>query len=123
ATFYGGSQERKRRAGTENVHAAVGFAKAVEIVQREIEEKRKSYDRFREIFLTVLNEEGIQYKVNSHEEHYLKHILNISFAGMDVESFLVNLDMDGVYASSGSACTAGSIDPSHVLVAMFGKGA
>lgn len=123
ASFYGGSQERKRRAGTENVHAAVGFAKAVEIVQQEMNEKRQSYERFRKIFLDVLNQEGISYKVNSDQEHYLKHILNISFPGMDVESFLVNLDMDGVYASSGSACTAGSIDPSHVLVAMFGKGA
>jgi cysteine desulfurase len=51
----------------------------------------------------------------------LPHVLNISFTGTDVESFLVNLDMAGVYVSSGSACTAGSIDPSHVLVAMYGK--
>lgn len=123
ATLYGGSQERKRRAGTENVHAAVGFAKAVEIAQREMEERQQKYLRFREIFIDVLNREQIAYKVNGHEKHFLKHILNISFPGMDVESFLVNLDMDGVYASSGSACTAGSIDPSHVLVAMYGKGA
>lgn len=123
ATFYGGSQERKRRAGTENVHAAVGFAKAVEIAQREMETKRQTYLQFRKIFLEVLEQEQISYKVNGHEEYFLKHILNISFPGMDVESFLVNLDMDGVYASSGSACTAGSIDPSHVLVAMYGKGA
>ncbi|MFC5559944.1 cysteine desulfurase family protein [Ureibacillus thermophilus] len=123
ATFYGGSQERKRRAGTENVHAAIGFAKAVEIAQREMEKRRETYLRFREIFLDVLNKEDIAYKVNGHQEYFLKHILNISFPGMDVESFLVNLDMNGICASSGSACTAGSIDPSHVLVAMFGKGA
>lgn len=123
ATFYGGSQERKRRAGTENVHAAVGFAKAVEISQREMEKRQETYLQFRTIFLNVLNREQITYKVNGDHEYFLKHILNISFPGMDVESFLVNLDMDGVYASSGSACTAGSIDPSHVLVAMFGKGA
>ena len=53
----------------------------------------------------------------------MPHVLNISFEGMEVESFLVNLDMAGIYASSGSACTAGSIDPSHVLVAMFGQSA
>lgn len=123
ATFYGGSQERKRRAGTENVHAAVGFAKAVEISQQEMEKRQETYLQFRMIFLNVLNREQITYKVNGDHEYFLKHILNISFPGMDVESFLVNLDMDGVYASSGSACTAGSIDPSHVLVAMFGKGA
>ncbi|WP_096551319.1 cysteine desulfurase family protein [Ureibacillus thermosphaericus] len=123
ATFYGGSQERKRRAGTENVHAAVGFAKAVEISQQEMEKRQETYLQFRMIFLNVLNREQITYKVNGDHEYFLKHILNISFPGMDVESFLVNLDMDGVYASSGSACTAGSIDPSHVLFAMFGKGA
>ncbi|QCR32987.1 cysteine desulfurase family protein [Lysinibacillus sp. SGAir0095] len=120
ATFIGGSQEKKRRAGTENVPAAVGFAKAVEIAQNEMEKKRAQYLQFRDIFLNILDREEIDYKVNGSTEHSLSHVLNISFKGMDVESFLVNLDMSGVYASSGSACTAGSIDPSHVLVAMFG---
>ena len=122
ATFLGGSQEKKRRAGTENVPAAVGFAKAVEIAQSEMESKQAQYKQFRNIFLNVLDSEKIDYKVNGNAEHALPHVLNISFKGMEVESFLVNLDMSGVYASSGSACTAGSIDPSHVLVAMFGNG-
>lgn len=121
ATFLGGSQEKKRRAGTENVPAAVGFAKAVEISQQEIQSKQEKYRQFRRLFLQVLDNENIDYKVNGNEEHTLLHVLNISFKGMEVESFLVNLDMSGVYASSGSACTAGSIDPSHVLVAMFGS--
>ncbi len=121
ATFLGGSQEKKRRAGTENVPAAVGFAKAVEIAQNEMASKRAQYEQFRRIFLNVLDSENIVYTVNSNEEHSLPQVLNISFNGMEVESFLVNLDMSGVYASSGSACTAGSIDPSHVLVAMFGN--
>ncbi|RHW38642.1 cysteine desulfurase [Lysinibacillus yapensis] len=120
-TFFGGSQEKKRRAGTENVPAAVGFAKAVEIVQQQMDAKRQQYENFRKIFLEVLDRENIEYKVNGNEQYHLPHVLNISFKGMDVESFLVNLDMAGVYASSGSACTAGSIDPSHVLVAMFGN--
>ncbi|MFC7684575.1 cysteine desulfurase family protein [Ureibacillus sp. GCM10028918] len=120
ATFVGGSQEKKRRAGTENVPAAVGFAKAVEIAQNEMETKQAQYEQFRSIFVTVLDNEKIDYKINGNAEHTLPHVLNLSFKGMDVESFLVNLDMSGVYASSGSACTAGSIDPSHVLVAMFG---
>lgn len=123
ATTFGGSQEKKRRAGTENVHGAVGFAKAVEIAQRDLEQKQQKFLGLRDAFLRVLAEEGIPYKVNGNKEHALEHILNISFPGTDVESFLVNLDLDGVYASSGSACTAGSIDPSHVLVAMYGKGA
>ncbi|WP_421662401.1 cysteine desulfurase family protein [Lysinibacillus telephonicus] len=123
ATFFGGSQEKKRRAGTENVPAAVGFAKAVEISQQEIQLKQEKYRQFRRLFLQVLDNENIDYKVNGNESHTLQHVLNISFKGMDVESFLVNLDMSGVYASSGSACTAGSIDPSHVLVAIFGRDA
>ena len=121
ATFFGGSQEKKRRAGTENVPAAVGFAKAIEIAQNQMESKRAQYGKFRSIFLNVLESEKIDFKVNGNSEHSLPHVLNISFKGMEVESFLVNLDMSGVYASSGSACTAGSIDPSHVLVAMFGN--
>ncbi len=121
ATFLGGSQEKKRRAGTENVPAAVGFAKAVEISQQEIQSKQEKYRQFRRLFLQVLDNENVDYKVNSNGKHTLQHVLNISFKGMEVESFLVNLDMSGVYASSGSACTAGSIDPSHVLVSMFGR--
>lgn len=121
ATFLGGSQEKKRRAGTENVPATVGFAKAVEIAQQQIESKQEQYKHYRKLFLQVLDNEKIDYVVNGNKEHLLPHVLNISFKGMDVESFLVNLDMSGIYASSGSACTAGSIDPSHVLVAMFGR--
>ncbi|TSI03262.1 cysteine desulfurase family protein [Lysinibacillus sp. BW-2-10] len=121
ATFLGGSQEKKRRAGTENVPSAVGFAQAVTIAQNEMLSKQEFYKQFRKRFLEVLDEETIRYHVNGNEQHALPHVLNISFKGMDVESFLINLDMAGVYASSGSACTAGSIDPSHVLVAMFGK--
>lgn len=119
----GGEQERKRRAGTENVPAVVGFAETTKIAQASFEEKQQQFKNFREIFLGKLDQAGISYHVNGDEVHYLPHVLNISFTGMEVESFLVNLDMAGVAASSGSACTAGSIDPSHVLVAMYGKDA
>ncbi|BDH62397.1 cysteine desulfurase [Lysinibacillus sp. PLM2] len=122
-TSYGGSQEKKRRAGTENVPSAVGFAKAVEIAQQEIESKQAKFKQYRQLFIEELNKENISFEVNGNVENTLQHVLNISFKGMEVESFLVNLDMAGVYASSGSACTAGSIDPSHVLVAMFGRDA
>ncbi|KGR86388.1 cysteine desulfurase [Ureibacillus massiliensis 4400831 = CIP 108448 = CCUG 49529] len=122
-TSFGGSQEKKRRAGTENVPSAVGFAKAVEIAQQEIESKQAKFKQYRQLFIEELNKENISFEVNGNVENTLQHVLNISFKGMEVESFLVNLDMAGVYASSGSACTAGSIDPSHVLVAMFGRDA
>jgi cysteine desulfurase len=117
----GGSQEKKRRAGTENVASAIGFAKAVELAEQTREEKRAQYRAFKHALIERFMEAGIAFSVNGHVDEALPHVLNISFAGTDVESFLVNLDMAGVYVSSGSACTAGSIDPSHVLVAMFGE--
>jgi cysteine desulfurase len=71
----------------------------------------------------IFDENGIDYKVNAGDVEKLPHIINVSFPGTDIESLLVNLDMNGVCVSSGSACTAGSLDPSHVLSAMFGDGA
>ena len=71
--------------------------------------------------VSVFKNEDITFEVNGNLEYRLPHVLNISFTGMNIEPFLVNLDLAGIAVSSGSACTAGSIDPSHVLVAMFGK--
>lgn len=119
--LFGGEQERKRRAGTENVAAIAGFRKAVELSSREIDSKRTAYNEFRNIFINKLETSGISFHQNGLLENSLPHILNLSFPGTNVEAMLVNLDLAGVAASSGSACTAGSIDPSHVLVAMFGK--
>ncbi|WP_374719698.1 cysteine desulfurase family protein [Parageobacillus toebii] len=119
--FYGGEQERKRRAGTENVAGIVGFAKAVEIAQETMNHKQQEYRLMREAMLSIFAESGISYYVNGNQDHCLPHIVNVAFPGTNVESMLVNLDLAGIAASSGSACTAGSIDPSHVLVAMFGK--
>lgn len=120
---FGGSQEKKRRAGTENIPAAIGFATAAQNASELREGKRALYNRFKQIMLDVFSHEKLAFHVNGDLQNVLPHVLNISFANMEVESFLVNLDMAGIYASSGSACTAGTIDPSHVLVAMYGKGA
>jgi len=119
----GGAQERKRRAGTENVPAVIGFATAAQSASELREDKRTLYNRFKQIMLDVFTQEQLVFHVNGDTENVLPHVLNVSFAHMEVESFLVNLDMAGIYASSGSACTAGTIDPSHVLVAMYGQGA
>lgn len=119
----GGAQEKKRRAGTENIPAIIAFATAVQVADELREEKRSLYNHFKQIMLAVFSQEKLAFHVNGDEVYSLPHVLNISFAGMEVESFLVNLDMAGIYVSSGSACTAGSIDPSHVLVAMFGQSA
>lgn len=118
---FGGEQERKRRAGTENVPAIAGFAHAVAIAQRDMEANRLTYNRYKEIMTAVFDAQHIQYKVNADHTEKLPHILNVSFAGTDIESLLVNLDMAGIAVSSGSACTAGSLEPSHVLAAMFGS--
>lgn len=119
----GGSQEKKRRAGTENIASTIGFAKAVELALASREEKAAKYTKFKQLLIEQLKKENIDFKINGHETDVLPHVLNIMFNGTDVESFLINLDMAGVLVSSGSACTAGSIDPSHVLVAMFGQNA
>lgn len=119
---YGGEQERKRRAGTENVPGIVAFSDAVEIAQQSMDENTKKFNSFEKILITVFNEQGLKYHVNSEKVNRLPHIVNISFPGTDIESLLVNLDMAGVCVSSGSACSAGSLEPSHVLTAMHGEG-
>lgn len=118
---FGGEQERKRRAGTENVPAIAGFREAVNIALGEIEEKQRLYQEFKTIFIDTLKKNNISFDLNGLLDKSLPHVLNLSFPGTNVEAMLVNLDLAGVAVSSGSACTAGSIEPSHVLVAMFGK--
>jgi cysteine desulfurase len=119
--FYGGEQERKRRPGTENVAGIAGFKEAVLISQKEMHEKQNLYKNYKKLLTEKLSELGVDFSQNGSLENSLPHVLNLSFPGTDVEAMLVNLDLSGIAASSGSACTAGSIDPSHVLVAMFGK--
>lgn len=118
---HGGEQELKRRAGTENISSIAGFAVAVKIAQETMEEKQALYKKYKETFMDILTKNQVEFSLNSTIEKSLPHVLNISFPGTDVESLLVNLDIAGIAASSGSACTAGSIEPSHVLVAMYGK--
>lgn len=119
---HGGEQERKRRAGTENVAGIVGLAEAVKLSQASMEERRQQYESFREKMLEVFDHEGIAYQVNGSRLHHLPHILNVYFPGVGSEALLVNLDLAGIAASSGSACTAGSLEPSHVLRAIYGNG-
>ncbi|MEH7390965.1 cysteine desulfurase family protein [Bacillus sp. JJ1474] len=119
--LFGGEQERKRRAGTENVPSIAGFLEAVQISQQEMETKKEEYLKFKSAFMKKLLDQHIEFIQNGSLDFSLPHVLNLSFPGTNVEAMLVNLDLAGIGASSGSACTAGSIDPSHVLVAMFGK--
>ena len=120
--LFGGEQERKRRAGTENVAAIAGFKQAVELVMENREERNKTYGKYKELFIRQLEEENIEFMINGRDADTVSTIVNISFPGTNVEQVLTNLDLSGVAASSGSACTAGSVEPSHVLSAMFGEG-
>ncbi|WP_308634700.1 cysteine desulfurase family protein [Paenibacillus silvisoli] len=117
---YGGSQERKRRAGTENVAGIVGFAKAFELSVNSLAERKPFLEQLRYTWIERMREivgaEGIV--VNGHPSNYAPHILNMSFIGVGTESMLMNLDLAGIAASGGSACTAGALEPSYVLQAM-----
>jgi cysteine desulfurase len=117
----GGHQEKGHRAGTENVPGIIGFAKAIEIVVEEREKNRDLYKQLREKFIALLEQNNIEFNINENKEYCLPHILNISFPGTKVDTMLTNLDLVGVAVSGGSACSAGSITPSHVLVEMFGE--
>lgn len=118
---FGGEQERKRRAGTENVAGIAALRKAASIAEKEREERFGKYMTFRDTMKRIWQEEEVSFIENGSSDHFLPHILNVSFHGVKTEVLLVNLDLAGIAASSGSACTAGSHEPSHVLKAMFGN--
>lgn len=119
----GGDQETKRRAGTENVPAIAGFAKAVEtITPEEKAHRQEKYLKFKKYIADKLTANGIDFEVNGRiTEDNLNHVFNIWIKGISTYVLQTNLDLAGIAVSGGSACTAGSIEPSHVLVAMYGK--
>jgi len=119
--LYGGSQERNRRAGTENVPAVVGFAKAVAVAEERREANSNHLSFLRDLLLDKLRRalpEDMDLSLNGSPAHILPHILNISFGRVPADVMLMNLDLAGIAAASGSACTSGSLLPSHVLEAM-----
>ncbi|WP_078390879.1 cysteine desulfurase family protein [Shouchella patagoniensis] len=120
--FFGGEQERKRRAGTENVPGAVGFAKALSIANDNREQRISDYKHYREIFHSIMKRHEIRVTENGSEVLRLPHILNVCFEGIHTDQLLMKLDLLGIAASGGSACTAGAHVPSHVINAMYGSG-
>ena len=115
---HGGQQERGRRAGTENVPGIVGLDAAVKRALQKMEEKTYKVTRLRDYLISRIEQEIPQVKLNGHRSMRLPGNVNFSFAKAEGESMLIMLDMKGICASSGSACTTGSIDPSHVLLAI-----
>ncbi len=117
--LHGGHQEKNVRPGTENVAGIAGFGKAVELIsskahQEEMKRVRQLRDRLEQGLRKTLSD----VKLNGHEEKRVYNTSNLSFKGLDGETLLVNMDLKDLCVSTGSACTAGSIDPSHVLLAM-----
>lgn len=113
----GGAQERTRRAGTENVPAIVGMSRALELAVENMEENSKKMIRLRDKLIAGILEIP-DTRLNGHPTDRLPNNVNISIRYIEGESILLTLDMNGIAASSGSACTSGSLDPSHVLLAI-----
>lgn len=115
--MHGGAQERKIRPGTENMSGIVGLGKAIELATEELDTKSAQIQQLRDKLIAGLTEIEDS-RLNGHPEQRLPNNVNVSFEYIEGESLLLNLDMKGIAASSGSACTSGSLDPSHVLMAM-----
>ena len=116
--IHGGGQERGKRAGTENVPAIVGLAQAVKDACADIPAKQERISKLRDRIISGITSQVPACRINGGMEHRLAGNINISFLGVEGESLLLMLDLNGICASSGSACTSGSLDPSHVLLSL-----
>jgi cysteine desulfurase len=114
----GGHQERNKRAGTENVAGIVGIGKAIELAYENLDEYNKKIKELRDYYVKQVEEKIPYIKINGDMEKRLPGNSNISFRFIEGEGLLLNLDLKGICASSGSACTSGSLEPSHVLLAI-----
>ena len=116
--MHGGEHERRRRAGTENVPAIVGLGKAAEIAQREMDAEAKWLIHLRDKLIKGLMGRSEHIRLNGHPTRRLPNNVNVSIEFVEGESMLLNLDLEGIAASTGSACSSGSLEPSYVLLAM-----
>ena len=116
--MHGGEQERNRRASTENVPGIVGFGQAVELAQQEISHEAEQLTYLRDKLIKGLQEQIDHTHLNGHPVKRLPNNINISVDFVEGESMILNLDLEGICASTGSACSSSSLEPSHVLLAM-----
>ena len=114
----GGNQERKKRGGTVNVPAVAGFGKAVEIASRDLFVNQQKLKAIKNYFISQVNEKIPFVRLNGHPQQSIAGTVNMSFELIEGESILMLLDLEGIAVSTGSACTSGSLEPSHVLKAM-----
>ncbi|PRY83909.1 cysteine desulfurase family protein [Alkalibacterium olivapovliticus] len=117
----GGQQENKRRAGTENIPGIAGFKRAVEIRQANKPQLKKDYQKLKNRCIVLLEESDLKFEVNGSVENSLPHILSVHIKGVEADKLLIHLDLAGVAVSIGSACSAGNVEPSHVLQAIHSK--
>lgn len=118
AFMHGGEQERKRRASTENVPGIVGFGKAAELAKEKMGEELKELTALRNRLIKGISERIDHIHLNGHPKVRLSNNVNVSIEFVEGESLLLNLDMEGIAASTGSACSSSSLEPSHVLLAL-----
>ena len=116
--MHGGEQERRRRASTENIPGIVGLGKAVELVRQEMSEEAERLTLLRDRLIKGLMEQIDHVHLNGHPRARLPNNVNVSIDFVEGESMVLNLDMEGICASTGSACSSASLEPSHVLLAM-----
>lgn len=116
--LHGGGQERSKRAGTENMPGIAGFSTAITLVTDEMENEAKRLRRLQDKLINGIFQHVPHVHLNGHREKRLPNNVNVSFEFIEGESLLLMLDMKGIFASSGSACTSGALDPSHVLTAI-----
>ncbi|SHD77227.1 cysteine desulfurase NifS [Schnuerera ultunensis] len=114
----GGAQERNRRAGTENVPGIVGMGKAIELAYENLDEKNDKLIRLRDRMINKIFDKIDHVRLNGHPTNRLPGNVNVCFEFIEGESLLLSLDMAGIAGSSGSACTSGTLEPSHVLLAI-----
>lgn len=119
----GGGQENERRAGTENIPAILAFEKAIELHVENRDQQLAELTQLKERFIELLEASAIEYSVNGSIEHGLPQVLSLNLPAVRSDLMLIQMDLKGVAMSAGSACSAGTIEPSHVLVAMFGEDA
>ncbi|PUU95010.1 cysteine desulfurase NifS [Halanaerobium sp.] len=116
--IHGGAQEKNKRAGTENVPGIAGLGRAADIAYNNFDQKREKLIKLRDRLIEKIDKEIPECQLNGHREKRLPGNVNFSFKYIEGESLLLYLDMEGISASSGSACTSGSLDPSHVLMSI-----
>lgn len=116
--IHGGAQERSRRAGTHNVPGIAGMGAAVKLAAEKMDENAKKETKLRDHLIARIEKEIPYVRVNGHRQKRLPNNVNVCFRFIEGESLLILLDQKGICASSGSACTSGSLDPSHVLLAI-----